>query len=760
MRQSQWNRMVWSKLAWCWLSLGIMVLLLVWHSGPGVALLQWDRHEHSVTYHHDLMRSSTVYRSGANYRYPTAAFWEHRHPETKETPLPPQPDYLIHSEDPSATFSAQAHYRARYNYMGVRGQESRSSAETDGDDNDDATAIEDPDSAEQQQQQQASNNNPAVYGWTPDAFPNPMTNPIRCAIAYLPQFMDHPPADSSVTAMATNNNNNSTQEPSALNNARPTNIPDNGQMLSPLQLSPEQELQQQQEHPLRLCDPDWVLGGVYLEQVAFAMQNFTQVFGKPATHDENSNNDNGGIEPPPGIVVVPDEETQSLPWVDLAIATARKMDLQAVLQGGAYFAYEDDDDMVNDAAQLFARGLHDFWWPTGANEDDDPNDNDAPTTVNQGEIEEAAHGILFFLSIQDRVCFISTGSAISSVLPWWRLDHIVSSIKPALRDREYGKAVLLAIQNLSAMLDSGPPSFADRMHDFCARFGVVILFATFTFFFGAWGEYRDRRKRFQYAEERSQFKGEVDREKAKLLQQGYNTRQCPICLESFCTDKAAILSSDEKSDVNNNNDYETVRTCEEDDDDDSTGAPSGCQPQECKGTGNASIPNRNSYTSLIGLGNNNSGGGGTDSYGIPMVGADGKRIKLLRCGHIFCETCWQSWVHSGCGNPCNCPVCRQDIGKAPRQRPSYQSISPLPLAAASTDSRASQNNDVEAGRSPSIWRTSTHPTYDSVAESRLSSGPSRAVAAGTNTSNQDGNSRSDEDRTCSGNERQPLLSRS
>ena len=53
-----------------------------------------------------------------------------------------------------------------------------------------------------------------------------------------------------------------------------------------------------------------------------------------------------------------------------------------------------------------------------------------------------------------------------------------------------------------------------------------------------------------------------------------------------------------------------------------------------------------------------------DSYGIPLNGADRKKIKILRCGHIFCESCWKGWVHSGHGNPCICPVCRQDVGKS------------------------------------------------------------------------------------------------
>jgi len=43
-------------------------------------------------------------------------------------------------------------------------------------------------------------------------------------------------------------------------------------------------------------------------------------------------------------------------------------------------------------------------------------------------------------------------------------------------------------------------------------------------------------------------------------------------------------------------------------------------------------------------------------------GSDGQPLKLLRCGHVFDETCWSEWVTSGSGNVRRCPICQQDIG--------------------------------------------------------------------------------------------------
>lgn len=353
----------------------------------------------------------------------------------------------------------------------------------------------------------AAINNPSVYGWTPTLYPNPIDDPVRCAVAYiLPHLTSATPNDSTSNATTAKT---ATADDSTIVN------------------------------PLRLCDPDWVLGGVYLEEVAASMFNFSQSFGPNRRHnveqDEdrngyiNDNNEDWNVEVGPsdrrqlrtpdntfdvlhtpskaynfernGNVQIdegmkngfevrtsrqlrPMPETRSSidshrvvpPTIDLAIATVRKINLAAVLRQSSYYSsYEDEDDMVNDAAQIFARILHDSWWNnTGSGDSGNNNNNNA-----------ADHGILLFLSVQDRVCFISTGSAIASILPWWRLDHIVASMKPDLRHRDYGNALLRAVADLSHMLEVGPPTLSDRLHDFVSRFGLVIAFAAFTVIFGA-----------------------------------------------------------------------------------------------------------------------------------------------------------------------------------------------------------------------------------------------------------------------------------
>jgi len=518
--------------------------------------------------------------------------------------------------------------------------------------------------------------NPQIYGWTTEMYPNPLLDPVRCSIAFLPEEQQ---------AIM--------QRVIHADGGEDEDVPD----------------------PLRLCDPDWMLGGMYMEQIAFALRNFSDFFSQPdwdvaidsSTPPIRDNPDSQAGSNTSSSAATPMEETAETsffgqPRVELAVATVRKMNLPAVLRDGSYYVYEDEDDMVNDAAQIFARTLHDAWWGTGSYGDDcnQQNDNEAGNpgadVMCRSSRSNGDYGILIFLSIQDRVCFISTGSAIASILPWWRLEHIVASMKPDLRHRDYGNALLRSIEHLSSMLEAGPPTMMDRLHDFTSRFGVVIAFALFTFFFGAWGEYRDRRKRWQYAESRSKLSG-VEKEKARLLQKKYGTKSCPICLEPF--DDSDLEEGEPPLQSNTgslNPESAPLRTQNDVNENDDVKKPA-----------RSLLPR-------------------VDSYGIPLVGCDGRKIKMLRCGHIFCDTCWKTFAHSpGCGNPCICPVCRQDVGKPPRKASTtagqqQEGSRATNVAAASSTAVSSESSPLVNGNAldPPGERANPEdgsmPSYDSV----------------------------------------------
>jgi len=199
-----------------------------------------------------------------------------------------------------------------------------------------------------------------------------------------------------------------------------------------------------------------------------------------------------------------------------------------------------------------------------------------------------------------------------------------------------------------------------------------------------WGEYRDRRKRWQYAEQRSKLYG-VELHKVQQLQKEFRTRDCPICLEPFDygDGRGTPLFPVENEQVE-----EGVETADD----------------ALKSLDNSQ--HRTSWKSPV------------DEYGIPRRGADGRGIKLLRCGHIFCESCWKTWVHSGCGNPCNCPVCRQDVGKSYcRKRQPHQQRDPSSAPDEEGTTEATESSLSPGGRPPRSLTTTQHNSfsdYDSI----------------------------------------------
>ena len=299
--------------------------------------------------------------------------------------------------------------------------------------------------------------------------------------------------------------------------------------------------------------------------------------------------------------------------IEVGIALVNKINLPAILRADSYFFYSDQDDMVNDAAQYFARYIHDTWSRRLSQERKAAgNESSPPTNI-----------VLIFISTLDRICYISSGTRITAMLPWWRLEHVVQDMKTDLRRNKTGEALGVAIDDLTSLLKEGPPTFTDRVDDFFERFGIVILFTTLTFIFATWGEFRDRHRRIFLGERKSRMTAK-EREKARALQREFKTKMCPICLEPF--DSSSSPSDDDKDHPDKDND-------------DSNNSATTARKDSMKRV---------------------------DSYGIFKKGSDDQPLKLLRCGHIFDTTCWQTWVNSGQGNPWICPVCRQDVGRPKR----------------------------------------------------------------------------------------------
>jgi hypothetical protein len=129
-----------------------------------------------------------------------------------------------------------------------------------------------------------SEDNPQLYGWEPSLYPDPLVDPVRCGIAYLPpqkqQQQQTPPPPPSSDEDASSSSA-SPPLPSANENENHTTAaqakadPDNDDSSS------------NSNESLRLCDPDWVLGGMYLEEMALALSNFKTLYGDWTTVHSN-----------------------------------------------------------------------------------------------------------------------------------------------------------------------------------------------------------------------------------------------------------------------------------------------------------------------------------------------------------------------------------------------------------------------------------------------------------------------------------------
>jgi uncharacterized membrane protein YgcG len=150
-----------------------------------------------------------------------------------------------------------------------------------------------------------------------------------------------------------------------------------------------------------------------------------------------------------------------------------------------------------------------------------------------GSSECDGSGILLFLSIQDRVIYISTSLGIQRILTTSRLDSVIDRMKPYLKKEEYANAILNCIEMLNHYITEGPPSFFER-------WGIEILCVTFITLLVV----RDWKRRRENSKVFSKL-SQLDKDRALALKGKYECSSCPICLEDFQQEKG--LGSDGKS---------------------------------------------------------------------------------------------------------------------------------------------------------------------------------------------------------------------
>lgn len=350
---------------------------------------------------------------------------------------------------------------------------------------------------------------------------------------------------------------------------------------------------------LLLCDPDNVISQNDLQSIATSLYDFN-------AHNARDNSCSFHLNRRVQSTNMKHKQDLVSLQPQIGLAIVQKMDVRHIIHDFEYvYTFEDEDDLVNDSAQYFASFLHDSWFYRNTTDDDTPITDHTNPCYGSDDIEKCrvmnrvSNGIIIFISIDDEACFISIGSSLIHVLTWWRMESVILQVKDGLRQSDTFDAVIMTINHIQYMMNEGPPSTSEKVFDFLYRFGVFILFAFTTFTMTLVANRLERRKYFRDADQLSKMDA-IETEKAKILQQGFKTRACPICLEPFLDG----IDMDEKSSLN--------------------------------------------YV---------------DSYGIPMEGSDGMKLKILRCGHIIDRTCWITWISTGKGDIMRCPVCRQGVAK-------------------------------------------------------------------------------------------------
>ena len=190
-----------------------------------------------------------------------------------------------------------------------------------------------------------------------------------------------------------------------------------------------------------------------------------------------------------------------------------------------YVNNEDLHDYIVSNGRRYAKYIHDFF--------------------GVGRQTCGGTGILLFISIQDRVIYLSISVGLNQILTQSRINSIIELMKPYMRVGSYEDGVIRAIQAIEHYIVTGPPGFWEAHHDFIICFGFVIFFVTVPML----SEYfKRKRKRSQIREYNDVQKklAQFDRDRRLALMGKYECSSCPICLEDFtsCTKPAPRIDNE------------------------------------------------------------------------------------------------------------------------------------------------------------------------------------------------------------------------
>jgi len=337
---------------------------------------------------------------------------------------------------------------------------------------------------------------------------------------------------------------------------------------------------------LVICDPDSLLNDNAIDSILnddIILPKLEEINVCVDDDEDGEDNDNSSSSSKLEIVIAIAEKTDFQPYYPNfhhRSSNSRGSRHEYERQGQK----EEDEDILK-ASESFTMELHNKWG-IGA------------------QTKCGDTGILVYISIRDRVIYISKGSALNELLTSSRIDTIINKMKPFLRSNSYQEAIETSLYYITEQIEKGKP-----YNDSILFLSILMIFGGV--FFG--NEYYQSWQRRKYAQARMHL-NQLDRDNALALQGKYKSTSCPICFEPFqrtSNNGDATTCTDE-----NSTDEQTVPLTDDD--------------------------NNTSSTS-------------------DLIGSDGLPLRLLRCGHVFDETCYQTWVSTGQGDVRVCPICKEDI---------------------------------------------------------------------------------------------------
>ncbi|KAJ1420230.1 TLP18.3, Psb32 and MOLO-1 founding proteins of phosphatase-domain-containing protein [Ochromonadaceae sp. CCMP2298] len=304
---------------------------------------------------------------------------------------------------------------------------------------------------------------------------------------------------------------------------------------------------------------------------------------------------------------------------------------------------------VDKSASRFARSLHDRWGVGDKVKND---------------------GVLVFLSIADRAVYISTGAGSSKLLGGAAVEGIIQRMKSLLRVKQYGKALVNCVIEVSLALEGKLPSSSSQDYGDPGSYFMPIVFFTvivFSVLLPLWQKRKlSRMERGQVLLE-SLMTG-VDN---TATGNRFYTSSCPICLEDF-----PVSAPPPPEVVNAGDTYpDTVISTSSDVEEDFGGAEAGEGEEQRNLLANLGPnPKTPTFNALhVPLDN---------LTAVVAQPESGLKAMALRCGHTFCADCLKTFLKSAEGR--KCPICRMPVHAdfegpgGPGERPTQPQPHPHP----------------------------------------------------------------------------------